>query len=387
MGALGFALALPLSFPILAATGDRAGIPASLAATYGSQSASMPAQWRNYALASITPSFSWAIRPSAERSVPDVLDRYGAGTDTRFLLDLGAQPQTQLTVSFQSGLVSDTPTPRSSLLDASIVQAGPGIERSVIAPSLSYRVGDNAKVSVSAIFAQQRFATLGMGITDLDYLPASAVLRGNQSFGAGGRVDLDGDLAERWHWAAGYQSRVNMDALSNYRGVFAEPGKFDIPANANIGIGYDITPVFGVDLGVERIMYSDIVPFTSHALPTRVLALLGDGASPAFEWQDLTVYSLGWTLRNRSIGDFALRYSSRQQPSPTSALLKRALETDTADYTISLGWSRQLSGDAQLGFLASYAASPYFLGVPSWRTPDDGNAEQLEFEAYWLTRF
>src|SRR5690606_11214772 len=225
------------------------------AGDYAPQTTAMPAQWRSYALASITPSFSWAIRPNAERSVPNVLDRYGAGTDTRFLLDLGAQPQTRLTVSFQSGLVSDTPAPRSSLLDTSIVQSGPGIERSVIAPPLNYRLGEESSVSVSAIFgpprcaalgmgtaaldclpppalhyrlgeepsvsvpaivAQQRFATLGMGIADLDYLPASAILRGNESYGAGGRIDLEGSLVDRWHWTAGYQSRVNMDAFNNY---------------------------------------------------------------------------------------------------------------------------------------------------------------------------
>jgi hypothetical protein len=387
MGALGFALALPLSFPVPAATADGVGVSASAAGDYAPQTAAMPAQWRSYALASITPSFSWAIRPNAERSVPNVLVRYGAGTDTRFLLDLGAQPQTRLTVSFQSGLVSDTPAPRSSLLDTSIVQSGPGIERSVIAPSLNYRLGEASSVSVSAIFAQQRFATLGMGIADLDYLPASAILRGNESYGAGGRIDLEGSPVDRWHWTAGYQSRVNMDAFNNYRGVFAEPGKFDIPANANIGIGYDISPLFGVDLGVERIMYSDITPFTSQALPTRVLALLGDGASPAFEWQDLTVYSLGGTLRHPEFGDFALRYTTRQQPEPTSNLLKHALATDAANYTVSFGWSRHLSANAQLGFLASYAASPYFLGIPSYRAPEDGYTQRLEFEAYWLTRF
>lgn len=386
MGALGFALALPLSFAASAASGDGAGF-ASVSAGVPSSSSAVPVQWREYALASITPSFSWAVRPNAERSVPSVLDRYGAGTDTRFLLELGSQPQTRVTVSFRSGLVSDTPAPRHHVFDSPLRHTGPGIERSVIAPSLSYQVGEDARVSVSAIFAQQRFATLGMGVGGAEQLPASAVPRGNEAFGAGGRVDLEGTLSSRWYWSAGYQSRVNMDAFSNYRGVFAEPGRFDIPAHANIGIGYEITPAFGVELGVERILYSDIAPFTSQALPTRVLALLGDGASPAFEWRDLTVYSLGWTLRTPGFGDFALRYSTAQQPSPTSVLLERALESDSADYTLSLGWSRRLSANAHLGFLASYAASPYFLGMPSWRTPADGRAEQLEFEAYWLTRF
>jgi hypothetical protein len=385
MGALGFALALPLSFSVVAGAAEQGGAVASVASAYP-QGPAMPAQWRTYALASITPAFSWAARPSRP-AIPNVLDRYGAGTDARFLLELGNVPQTSLSVSFSSGLVSEMPAPGRVRFDASPVPTGPGIERSLIAPSLSYRVGDATQVSVSAVIAEQRFATLGMGVSDLDYLPASAVLRGNRSHGAGGRLDLGGTLAGNWHWTAGYQSRVNMDAFSNYRGVFAEPGKFDIPANANFGVAYDFTPMFGMEFGVERVMYSDITPFTSAALPTRVLALLGDGASPVFEWQDLTVYSVGWTMRQGERGNFALRYSTRQQPSPTSALLKRALDADRAAHTISLGWSHDVSRDAHLGFLASYASSPYFLGMPSWRVPQDGTAQQFEFEAYWLTRF
>lgn len=387
MGALSLALALPLSFNVSAASADNAADSAAARASYGSRSASMPGQWRNYALASITPAFSWAVRPSPARSVPDVLDRYGAGSDTRALLNLDAQPQSRLTVSFASGLVSDTPAPGRVAAGVSLVPSGPGIERSIIAPSLTYAVGNTGSVSVSALFARQRFATLGMGLADADYLPPSALLLGNESAGAGGRLDFGAALGNRWRWTAGYQSRINMDAFRNYRGVFSEPGKFDIPANANIGLQYAITPAIGVDVGIDRVMYSNVAPFTSLALPTRLLALLGDGASPEFRWNDLTVYSVGWTLRSRTFGEFALRYSTGQQPEPTSELLARALSEDRANRTVSLGWSRALSEDTHFGFLASYASSPYYLGVPSYRELKDGNAQQMEFQAYWLTRF
>ncbi len=369
MGALSLALALPLSCSVFAASGDyRANVAAAQAAR-DSQSREMPGQWRDYALASITPSFSWAIRPSSERSVPNVLDRYGAGTDSRALLNLEHQPQSSLSVSFTSGLVC------------------PGIERSVIAPSLSYPIGESSNLSVTALFAHQRFATLGIGLVDASYLPYSAIVPGNESSGAGARVDFGTQFGDRWQWTAGYQSRINMDAFANYRGQFSEPGRFDVPANASIGLRYAITPNMGIDAGVERVMYSNIAPFTSQALPTRMLALLGDGASPEFRWNDLTVYSLGWSLRTRSLGDFALSYSTGQQPEPTSALLARALSQDRADRTLSLAWSRALSRNTHFGVLASYASSPYYLGIPSYRQARDGNVEQVEFQAWWLTRF
>jgi hypothetical protein len=134
-------------------------------------------------------------------------------------------------------------------------------------------------------------------------------------------------------------------------------------------------------------MYSAITPFTSPSLPTRFLALLGDGASPTFAWRDLTVYSVGWTMHNEDVGNLELRYTTRQQPIPTSVLLEHALAPDTANDMVSLGWSHGLGANAHVSFAASYASSPYLLMMPVYRAHDSATAGQLEFETLWSVRF
>lgn len=387
-GALSFGLALPLLFltwvgPARALAADAGEF--AVAVPVPASSDSVLGRWRNYALASITPQFSWAVRPSSD-APPRVIDRYG----TRLEIPVSFKPDdssgVHVSIGAASAIVSETPnlTAAPALFDF----PRQGLERTVVTPSIQQHWGETGVASVTAVLAYQRFASLDLGTTARpEEMQAFAPTSADSSFGTGVRMDFSSALTDRLKWGVAYQSRVNMDAFANYRGMFAEPGDFDIPANASFGLSYALTPVVGLDLGVERVMYSDITPFTSAALPIRFLALLGDGASPNFEWRDLTIYSVGWSLHHAAIGDVELRYTTRQQPSPTSHLLEQALAIDESNSTVSLGWSRATGANSHFGFVATYASSPYFLGLPSYRLNNDPQAGRVEFQALWSIRF
>jgi hypothetical protein len=115
--------------------------------------------------------------------------------------------------------------------------------------------------------------------------------------------------------------------------------------------------------------------------------VLGSGASPTFAWQDLDVYSAGWTLQAPDFGNVELRYTTRQQPAPTSGLLRNALEVTPADHTVALGFSRQTGRASNLNLQVIYSSAPYFLGLPSYRSMERVNGNQVEYEAAWSVRF
>jgi hypothetical protein len=377
--------ALLFSYPASAASPRDHASAASYALASGSES--VLTRWHDYALASITPQFTWAALP-ATNAAPRVLDQYGARLDMPPLFT-NATTNTHVAVSIASGIVGDTPGMLQNSTPSMLGVPQSGVERTVVTPSLVQQWDDGSTAKLSAVLAYQRFASLGLGTSPVqnDMLPPTWAYNGNTSYGAGARVDLGGPISERFRWGVAYQSRVGMDPFSNYRGVFSDTGDFDIPANASVGVSYSLTPAFGVDVGVQRVMYSAITPFTSAALPTRFLALLGDGASPNFAWRDLTVYSLGWTMHDNDIGNFEVRYTTRQQPLPTSVLLEHALAPDTANDMVSLGWSRPVGENSHMSFAASYASSPYLLMAPTYNAHENSTASQLEFEAFWSVRF
>src|SRR5690606_18075453 len=176
------------------------------------------------------------------------------------------------------------------------------------------------------------------------------------------------------------QSRLDMEPFKSYRGVYSDPGDFDIPARAELGLGVALSEDLQVTLGAERIFYSDIDAFTSAALPTRFLSLLGDGSSPAFAWRDLTVYTAEASYRDASGGQWSLRYTTRQQPSPTSRLLLRALEQEFTNVNVGVGYRRDI-GPGALWLAASYAPSNYFLGASPYVQRELDGGSQVEVEA------
>ena len=385
MGALGILLTLPLFQSANASTASQLS---PLSPVAHSTDANVPQRWRNYALSSITPTFSWA--PAISRSVPQVTDTNEALAGFAVSIHaLGGQSIGTLNLSIAHAVVDNRVQALSSpQLNVRAELADAGLKRTVIAPSFVSNFGSSGSFGVTAILAYQRFASLGLGETVLhEGAPLQSLIPGETSYGAGLRLDVGDALLNRLSWSAAYQSRVNMDALNSLHGVYSDPGQFDIPSSASVGLSYALTSALSFDVGAQRVMYSDVTPFTSPALPRRFLALLGSGASPVFAWQDLTVYSAGWMWRDDALGNIELRYTTRQQPAPTSALLRNALDANPADHTVALGYSRSTGRQATLSLQAIFSSAPYFLGVPSYRSSDRTTGSQIEYQAAWGMHF
>lgn len=390
-GAVGLVLALPLSFAVAA---ERPRADVSALAAYA-QSASILDAWRDYALADLTRGFDWADNAGVAPQAPSLFDRsIGRIAPTASHFD-GARETSPLSVVFLKTKAADTPLFVPADQPSLLRDYTPGLQRYLLAPSYAQRWGNASSLSVSAIFAYQRFAGLGLGVDNVPLQSDAgfhvAPMTSDKypgSYGTGLRMDFDSRLNERVSWQVGVQSRINMDAFNNYRGVYSEPGSFDIPASANVGLGFALTPDFKADIGAERVMYSSIAPFTSAALPTRFLVLLGSSISPAFAWQNLDVYSAGFSWRDPGNGVWSLHYTTREQPLPTSPLLQAALEPYLATHNVEFGFARAFGRASSLRVAASYAPSEFVLGLPtsnSLRTPNSGG--QIEYQMLWTTMF
>jgi len=134
-------------------------------------------------------------------------------------------------------------------------------------------------------------------------------------------------------------------------------------------------------------MYSDISAFPSRYLPNRFLSLLGDSTSPAFNWEDLTVYSVGYTWSDGADQQWHINLSTRTQPAPTSKLLSRALEGDLATNAVIVGYTRRTGLRSRLAFNAAYAPSEYVFGGSVLGVTTDKLDQQVEVEANWTLSF
>lgn len=270
---------------------------------------------------------------------------------------------------------------------------GFGFERQLLAPGIMHQLNDHQVLGVSAVFATQSFGVASLGLRSFDsrvpnYLQTPTYSPYQESrFGTGVRLAVQSELQSGMTIDAGFQSRIDMEEFASYRGVYSQPADLDIPARASVGLAFQASNHSWLNVSVERVMYSDVNAFPSRLLPDQFLSLLGDSTSPTFSWDDLTVYSVGWSWSNDDDTRIHLDFSSRSQPNPSSRSLSRALEGDLADNAMILGYFRQLSDTSRFNINAAYAPAEYAFGGNVLGVTTDNLDRSFEFEAFWTWDF
>lgn len=381
-GVVGLALALPCSLCLVAPVAAEGTLSSAMAQALAGQQVLQA--WREYAHARIVPDFDWADRPQA--AAPDLASvAFGRIASSRL-------PGGRLGLSLErsSGALRETGRNGGGFAPLRLADSAPGaLRQDVVSPGVmaQTRLG---QVEVGAVFAYQRFASWDMGAFGAQSGPGLVDPLGGRpesAFGQGVRLGLSGDLGERLGYAISYRSRIDMDAFNSYRGVYAEPGRFDIPAEIGTRLSWQLGSTTAFALGIDQIQYSGVRPFLSPALPNRFLALLGDGTSPDFRWRDLTVYSAEWRWLPTAQDSFTLRYSTSQQPEPTAPALRRALDEGGSPHQYGIGYLRRLADGFHLGFNASYAPTAAFLGLVDPFQRPYRDSRQIEAELLFTAQF
>ena len=269
----------------------------------------------------------------------------------------------------------------------------PALERRLISPGLMHRLNDNQLLGVSAVFATQSYGVSSLGMQSYNRdIPANlrpTIYNPYQEtgYGAGVRLALSSEITEGLTLDAGYQSRIGMNEFANYRGVYSQAADLDIPARAKLGLAFQAGNSSWLNVSVERVLYSEVGAFASRNLPGRFLSLLGDSTSPSFSWDDLTVYSVGYTWADNKGTSWYVDFSSRSQPLPSSKILSQAIDSDLAQNAMSIGFSRRMSMTSRFNFNAAYAPTEYAFGGNVLGITTDQLDQDFELEAFWTWDF
>jgi hypothetical protein len=263
-----------------------------------------------------------------------------------FAAELSETPDTWMNLNFEWQSSGDFFMPG---FEEESTYQGTSFERQYFAPGFEHQLNDNGILGVSAVIAYQRYSAANLGLTAANSPDRSLWAFPNYSpyqesaYGTGVRLAVRQEVVEGIALDAGFQSRIDMEEFAAYRGVYAQPADLDIPARARFGLAFQSSEKSWLNFAIERVMYSEISAFPSRQLPNRFLSLLGDSTSPSFDWQDLTVYSVGFTWSDGADQQWHIDLSTRTQPSPTSRLLSNAIEGDLADSAMVVGYSRRTS--------------------------------------------
>lgn len=345
-------------------------------------------RWADYAVASLMPGYDWAERDVA---APSLLDARRSGAEA-FVGSLRLAINERTTLEFGTQLGTGGSSLDGSRVPGASGFAGQarwnGLERRQFSASLEHAFSDDSIWSAGVLLVHQSYASAGFAGARAGFGQTDRPLAGFErlSYGTGVRFGLVKPLTPELRLDAEFRSRVDMDALLGYRGLYGDVGDFDLPAAGTAALGLAIGPRSELSLGVSRVLYSEVPAFTSNLLPTRLLALLGDGTSPAFRWRDLTVYSLDWRWQPQPGRQWLLHYATSQQPRTSSALLSRALEAERSGYSLGAGYLRESTDGATWRVGLSWAPVSFLHGN-SLRQRRDLSGPMVEVESVWTVPF
>ncbi len=344
--------------------------------------------WQAYLAQELTPIYmlpenatplhiSW-LRYSDVMILPEFAEDLQADPDTYFFIDMDWQTSSQY---LSPEFFSTSPFQGSML------------ERRLFTPGVEQELTDTSVLGVAAVVAYQRYSAAGLGMLaattpeDMLWQTTSHSPYQESGNGTGVRLMLRQELFSGLAIEAGYQSSIDMQEFAQVRGVYASAADLDIPARTSVSLDFNVTERSAINVAVERVVYSDINAFPSRFLPNRFLSLLGDSTSPSFDWEDLTIYSVGWTWNDGLSQQWYIDFSTRPQPSPTSSILSQALESELADSAITVGYSRRTGANSQFNFSAAYAPPEYAFGGSVLGVTTDYLDQQFEMEAFWTLAF
>lgn len=354
--------------------------------------------WREFARRSIMPDYAWSDAPPAQSLAPTLRDQVFGARSIGFTLalsDARASVQRSLTLSLRDAPAGSGHGAITAPGALDLTTRESPLRSQFFDTTFHQDVENLGRLSVSALIARQQFATPGLGLTRGFHHEAGAsfggreVRPGTESVtGHGVRFSYRMPVGSRLAWAWSAQSKLEMNSFESVRGIYGEPGDFDLPARMGGLLEWQATQGVSFALGAERVYFSQITPFTNTALPARLLSLMGDGNAPSFAWRDLSVYSAETRIDDRWQGQWLLRYTTRQQPTPTAALYEQALAAEYTDVNWVFGYRRGVRGIGEFALTASYAPSMAFLGPgPVFAPQTYASGAVTEFEASWIVPF
>ncbi|MBS3916347.1 MAG: outer membrane protein transport protein [Sulfuritalea sp.] len=252
-------------------------------------------------------------------------------------------------------------------------RAGVDLSQLFIAPTFAYKINKNHAVGISLNLAYQRFKAYGLQNFaaappfNASFSPSNVTNNGyDSSTGWGIKLGYTGNLTDAVTVGATYQSRTRMSKFSDYKGLFAEQGDFDIPENYGIGIAVKASPKLTIAADVQHINYSSIASVSNPLSNMTVLGNpLGSDNGAGFGWRDMTIFKLGLSYAYSDKLTLRGGVSTTKQPIPSSETLFNILAPGVVENHLTLGATWAVSPSSELTVAYMHAFSKKVNGSAS----------------------
>lgn len=238
---------------------------------------------------------------------------------------------------------------------------GVDLAQLIIAPTFAYKINPSNSVGISPLIGFQRFKAEGLqgfaGFSrESNYLTNNGY---DTSTGGGVRVGWMGKVNNMVTLGAAYSSRMYMSPFDKYRGLFAESGDFDIPANWNVGTAIKLGQNTTVAIDFQKIDYGSVrsVGNSSRNYGTTTTNSLGPDDGRGFGWSNVKVWKVGF--EHQAGGNLTLRagYGLTTNPVNSRDVTFNILAPGVVRQHLTLGGTYNMSRSSEITAALMHAAN------------------------------
>lgn len=261
------------------------------------------------------------------------------------------------------------PTPTGGMAPANALcgsgKLGVDLMQLIIAPTLAYKFNPNHAIGVSPLLGFQRFKAEGLqAFATASSSPDNLTNRGySTATGYGVRVGYLGKLSDGVSIGAAYASKIKMGEFDKYKGLFAENGGFDLPANFNIGIMVQATPALSIGLDFQQIKYNGIRSINNPSTNLFLPAPLGASNGPGFGWQDVDVFKIGAQYAVNGALTVRAGYGKTDNPIRSSDVTFNILAPGVVQDHYTLGFTYALDKSSEITMAYMHALKKSVTGT------------------------
>ena len=267
------------------------------------------------------------------------------------------------------GMNSDYP--KQVFGDPSSPGTGVNLEQMFVGVTFALKVDPNHSLGVTGLFGYQRFAAKGLAAFSM-FSSDAASLTGNRvstSSGFGVRFGYQGTFADHFMIGASYQTKMSMSEFEGYKGLFAEKGDFDVPANWVVGIAIDAIQDFTFAIDVQQILYSGVKSINNPMIPNIMTAPLGADNGAGFGWKDMTIFKFGVMYKGVKDWTFMGGFSYGKQPIPETEVMFNILAPGVIESHLTFGVSKMITKTNELNVAFMYALPKEVTGANPLEAP------------------
>lgn len=224
--------------------------------------------------------------------------------------------------------------------------------------SVSFKPTETQSVGISLIPALQRFRARGLQSFASFHISSDPSRMTNQgaqlSYGFGARIGWIGHFVDnKVDLGATYATKIYMSKLGGYKGLFADGGSFDIPANYGVGLALHPNEQWTLAFDIDRILYNQVASVANRgpAFGQPDVFCMALGTCPnspyklglplgmGFGWQDQTVYKFGLAYKLNQQWTLKAGYNYGRSPIPNDQLAFNTLAPAVVERHYSAGFT------------------------------------------------